>query len=410
MPKDKGLYGGLLERIWPAFRLGLAAYILGVTAYYAVGCLTGMNARYGRDLADLDDDVWTLQHCIYAAGITFTTIGYEDELGTDEVKVYVHPATGRHHVYNSHDGLVPPPGDYPAPLAHLTLVRDYSLLTTLATVFIAVVGMGVLVYAVSAVTAFFVEGQHVELQALQRIRAQVARMEGHVIICGAGPTGTQAAERFFDAARPPVVVEQDPDHLAELRRLHPGVLWVRGDPTDMEVLHDAGLARAAGLVSCLPDDRDNLVVVVTARQENPSLRVMSRAESRESAERLRRAGAEEVVAPSFIGGMRMASEAIRPTVVRFLDGFLGQEEERHGFRFAGIRVGPASPLRGRTLGETRFGETTGLRVLALRLPGQRSFLYNPSPDEVLEVGCEVGLVADEEGLARARELLEGRTA
>jgi len=88
---------GLLQRLWPGLRLGVLAYVLGIAGYYGLGCWTGMNARYGRQALDPLDDVWTLQHCIYAAGITFTTIGYSDELGTDDVKVYRDPATGLFH-------------------------------------------------------------------------------------------------------------------------------------------------------------------------------------------------------------------------------------------------------------------------------------------------------------------------
>ena len=105
----------------------------------------------------------------------------------------------------------------------------------------------------------------------------------------------------------------------------------------------------------------------------------------------------------------MASEAIRPSVVRLLDGFLGHDEDHGGFRFAGLRVGPGSPLRGCSLGETRFGEATGLRVVALRLPGERAFIYNPSPEVILVEGAELGVVADDEGLERARGVLDGRT-
>ncbi len=404
-----GLYIGLLQRIWPGFRVGLLAYAFGVLGYYGIGCWTGMNARYGRDLLDRSDDVWTLQHCFYAAGITFTTIGYSDELGTDDVRIYRDPANGRHHVYNSHDGLVPPPGGDAVPVERLELVVDYSFLTTLATVGIALVGMGVFIYAISAVTAFFVDGVHLELQRVEKVRRRVARMKGHVIVCGASPTGLHTVHRFHDEGTAMVVVDPDPDHVEALLARFPGVLSIRGDPTDIEVLHRAGLDRAMGIVTTMGDDRDNLVVIVTARQENPALRILSRAESRESAARLLRAGASEVVAPSFIGGMRMASEAIRPSVVRLLDGFLGHDEDHGGFRFAGLRVGPGSPLRGCSLGETRFGEATGLRVVALRLPGERAFIYNPSPEVILVEGAELGVVADDEGLERARGVLDGRT-
>jgi voltage-gated potassium channel len=160
-------------------------------------------------------------------------------------------------------------------------------------------------------------------------------------------------------------------------------------------------------VAALPDDNDNLVVVVTARQENPGAWILSRAESLEAESRLRKAGAQEVIAPSVIGGMRVASEAIRPTVVRFLDLALGHEEEKEGFRFAGLKVDHASPHVGKTLSECRFTETTGLRVLALRHLREPGFLYNPSPDSVLAPGTELAVVAGVAELDRAERFLAG---
>ncbi len=403
--KEPGLYAGLLERIWPGLRLGLATYVFGVAAYYGLGCATGMNARFGRSLADPSDDLWGAQHCLYAAGITFTTIGYTDLLGTDAVRIYRHPATGRHYAYNSAAGLVPEPGAPPEEVGRLVLEHDYSLLTTLGTVVLALVGMGVFVYSISAVTAFFVEGGHLELREMRRMAKQVARRRGHVVVCGAGPTGLHAVERLLSEGTPLVVLERVPEALGRLRERFPAALWIRGDPTEVEALHAAGLGRARGLVATLADDNDNLVVLVTARQENPSLRMVSRAESREAAGRLHRAGAAEVVPASFMGGLRMASEAIRPTVVRFLDGFLGHEEDLRGFRFTGLRVEPGSPQAGKTLGQSRFLEETGLRVLALRYAGRKDFRYNPGPDAMLEAGVEVSVLADGPGLERARAFL-----
>ena len=105
--KETGLFTGLLQRIWPGLRIGLATYVLGVAAYYGMGCWTGMNARFGRSFADPSDDLWSVQECMYAAGITFTTVGYGDELGTNGVRIYRHPVTGRYYAYNRTDGLVP---------------------------------------------------------------------------------------------------------------------------------------------------------------------------------------------------------------------------------------------------------------------------------------------------------------
>lgn len=405
--KETGLYAGLLQRVWPGVRLGLATYILGVAAYYGLGCWTGMNARYGRSFGDLGDDLWTPQQCIYAAGITFTTIGYTDLLGTDDVKVYRHPRTGRFYAWNSADRLVPEPGAAPASIDDLELIHDYSLLTTMGTVVIALVGMGVFVYSISAVTAFFVEGGHLELQRARRVRAEAAALRGHVVVAGAGETGAFAAARFVAEGIRIVVIDRDRAAVARLEAEHPDVLAMVGDATEEEDLQATGIARAMGIVLALPDDNDNLVGIVTARQENHGIRILTRARDQAGTGRLLRAGAHEAVAPSFMGGMRLASEAIRPTVVRFLDAFLGHEDDATGYRFTGVKVEAGSPHAGRTLGESGVEEATGIRVLALRYAGKKDFRYNPGPQAALEAGTEVAVLADPEGVRRIREHFAG---
>jgi voltage-gated potassium channel len=408
--QEKGVYAGLFERLRSGFTIALLCYVLGVLSFYALGCFTGMNARYGRRLADPSDDVWTMRHCLYAVGLTFTTIGYQDELGTDEVRVYRDPRTGAYYAYNSHDGLVGAPGAPPARAEDLVVAADYSTMTTCATVVVAFIGMAAFVYAVGAITAFFVEGGYVELRMNMRLQKRVAKLHDHVIVCGVGSLGLHAVGRFLAEGTPILAVDSGQAHLDHLRDRHPKVLFIRGDATDLDVLRLAGLARARGVVAALPEDNDNLVVVVTTKQENPGARILSRAEDPETAARLRRAGAHEVVSPSMIGGMRAASEAIRPTVVRFLDLALGHEEEKEGFQFAGLKVAPDSPLVGKTIGEARFREITGLRVLALRRQGEAGFSYNPPEDSRLGAGTELAVVAGSPELAKAREFLLGRPA
>ncbi len=306
-----------------------------------------------------------------------------------------------------HDGLVPAPGAPEASIDDLVVEKDFSNLTVPVTVAVTLVGMSVLLYVIGAITAFFVEGGHTELREQMRIAREVARLRGHVIVCGSGPIGLHAVERLAAEGIPAVVVDGDEAALRRLRERFPGLLFVRGDPTDLEVLLEAGLRSARGVVETLPDDNDSLVVIVTAKQENPGARILAVSTGRETAARLRKAGAHEVVATSFLGGMRIASEAIRPAVVRFLDEAMGHEEEHHGYRFLGLRVGEGSPVSGRTLAASRFAEETGLPVLALRRPGERGFAYNPGPDSVLEPGSVLGVLASDPEEARARAFLSG---
>jgi voltage-gated potassium channel len=217
-------------------------------------------------------------------------------------------------------------------------------------------------------------------------------------------------ERFLAEGTPLLVVDSGDAHIDHLRARFPRVLYVRGDGTDLEVLRTAGLERARGVVASLPADNDNLVVVVTTRQENPRARILTRASDPDAAARLRRAGAHGVVSPGLVGGMRVASEAIRPTVVRFIDLAFGHEEEHRDFQFTGLKIPGGSPHAGRSLREIGFFEKTGLRVIALRHPGEDSFVHNPGPEAVLRAGTTVAVVAGTADMARARAFLAGSAA
>src|SRR5262249_52690833 len=151
-------------------------------------------------------------------------------------------------------------------------------------------------------------------------RKQIARLEDHVIVCGAGSTGRQAIEELIDYDVPLVAIDLDQQHLEDLAEHFPDrITYLVGDATDDDVLEQAGLTRARGLITALASDKDNLYVVVSARQANPKARIVARGSDLHVLEKLRKAGADAVVSPNYIGGMRMVSELLRPQVVKFLD-------------------------------------------------------------------------------------------
>lgn len=398
-------YADLAERSWSALRLGLAAYLFGVLGLYAVGCFTGMNARYGRSVTDFSDDMWPVTHCLYQAGITFTTVGFTDELGTDRVRVLRDRRTGAHYAENSHDGIAPAPGAPPVEEADLELEADFSVLTILTTVFTALGGMAVFIYAIGAVTAFFVEGAYREMRERKRSARVASRMTDHFIVCGTGPTARHAVDRLSQEGASFIVISDDDDGIGMVREAHPALHVLRADPSEIDSLHHAGIDHAAGLLAALDDDIENLVLLITVRQMKPGLRVLCSSQQPQHAARLVRLGAQEAHVPPAVGGMRLASEAIRPTVVEMLDRFLGHEDDPSVVRFTGIRIGPGCPMVGKSLGDCGLFRSTGVRVLAVRKGSETRFRYNPPPSTTMDDGDTLAVLADEEGLARVREVL-----
>jgi voltage-gated potassium channel len=181
---------------------------------------------------------------------------------------------------------------------------------------------------------------------------------------------------------------------------------LRADATDDEVLARAGIERAKGIVAALDDDKTNMFVVVSARQVNPDIRIVAKAVTQSAVEKLRRAGADAVVSPNFIGGLRLASELLRPQVVRFLDQMLREDA---GLRIEEADVGPDGPAVGRTLGSAKLHDVTGCLVLAIRGPDGRA-THSPPASAAIEAGSTLIAIGSPEQIQHLRELVGASSA
>ena len=222
----------------------------------------------------------------------------------------------------------------------------------------------------------------------------IARMSGHVIVCGWGRVGREVAQFLTNAADDMVVVDRDPERLAQVP-----YATMSGDVTDDDMLGRAGIDRAATLVAALDTDADNLYVTVAAKSMRPDLQIIARARSESSEPKLRRAGADRVVNPQQLGGDRMASFVTQPHVVEFIDVVM--HDDTLEFRLEELAVSPASPLSGGTLRSAQLRDRTGALVLAIRRP-DGGFLTNPSPEDVIEAGdvlISVGMAEQLDALA-----------
>ncbi len=257
----------------------------------------------------------------------------------------------------------------------------------LFTAALILVGMGGVLYFVSTATAFVLEGQLSHVFWRRRMARAIERLSDHLIVCGSGATATYTAAELDSVDRPIVVVCEDPDGVEFLQRELPDTPILMGDATNDEILQEAGIDRASGLVACTPSDKDNILIVLTARQLNPGLRIVARVGDIQSEQKARQAGADAVVSPNFIGGLRLASELLRPTVVTFLDQMLRDGEAN--LRIDEVRVPADSPAVGKRLGELALEDEGGALLVALRKDGG-AWLYNPSADT--EVGPDAVLV------------------
>lgn len=270
------------------------------------------------------------------------------------------------------------------------------------TVGLIMCGISVILYGVSTLTAFIVEGELGDYLRRTKMEKRIGKLSGHYILCGAGRVGTCIMAELLKTGHSVVVVDQDLEPLKDWRERHPEVLVLQGDATNDAVLESAGILRAAGLLATLRADKDNLFIVLSARALNPGLRIVARADEESTRDKLLKAGADSVVFPHTIGGMRMASEMIRPNVVSFLDTML---RERDGsLRVEEVHVTESSPLAETTLAEADLTERTGALLMALRDPSGQ-FEFNPHRSHRLSAGDILVVMGDRAQLEFLRKLV-----
>lgn len=247
-------------------------------------------------------------------------------------------------------------------------------------------GITTFLYFASTLTAVILEGDLQDYVRRNRMRKRIEELRDHVIVCGVGTTGRHVVAELVTTGTPFVMVDSDEARLESIA-VELGdrdLLRVEGDATDDDTLERAGIERCAGLVSCLPDDRDNLFLVVSARDANPRARIVARAVEQRAGHMLRKAGAHAVVSPNYLGGQRLVSEMIRPHVVEFLDEMLLERDKN--LRLGEIEIPEDSPNVGKKLRDVPIRARSNALVLAIRNTRKGTYQYNPGPDTLMEPG------------------------
>lgn len=271
----------------------------------------------------------------------------------------------------------------------------------LFTIFLILGGIGAATYAFTALTTIVVEGELTKAFRRMRMENQIAHLEGHYIVCGAGHTGGVVCGELLKTGRTFVVVDRDPATIARLiERLGREVLHVVGDGSDDAVLRRAGVEKAAGVFAVLATDQDNAFVVLSAKGLNPKAKVLACQKSLGVREKLMRSGADGVVDPEFIGGLRLASEMIRPITVGFLDSMLRAKDSH--YRFDEIAVRSDSPLVGREMSQIKGAQGGCPLVVAVVPAGSSDYELNPRADRTILAGDRLVLLGETEALRSLR--------
>ena len=267
------------------------------------------------------------------------------------------------------------------------------------TLFLLTGGIGVFTYSVTIATAFLIEGQLQSFFRQQKMIRTVDKLLNHYIVCGLGDTGVHVLDEMLKADVDFVGIEAEEDRLIHLSDTR-DFLYLQGDATDDELLMRAGIERAQGLVTCLSRDQDNLFVVISARKLNPHLKIASKAVEDNSPGKLITAGADEVVLPDHIGGLRLASGILHPQLVGFLESMT---QNRQGAQFTESIIQKDSPLDGISLKAASIQEQTGLVVVAIQ-DSEGAFLYNPPRDKKMIAGDALLVIANQKQLQTLHKL------
>jgi voltage-gated potassium channel len=298
---------------------------------------------------------WTLTESLYVTVQTLTTVGYGD--------------------LTPRDG----PG------------RGFAILVML-------IGAGGVALAVSTIVQSIVQFELVATFGQRRRSRVMSKLHDHLIVCGSGRVGSHLVRDLERTAQPFVIIENDQQRAAELSQRGLNVLV--GDATLEESLRAAGVERARGLAACLPNDADNLYVVLTARDLNPRLHIVARAAEEQAEAKLVRAGANHVVAPTIIGGHRMAVSLTKPAVSEFFDSITGSEI---GLGFEQVQVESGSPLVGQELRETPIRAELDIVIISIRRANGET-LFNPAGTTTIESGDILIAIGQAEALTRLNEM------
>ena len=324
----------LFRRLGFALGAVVTSVIFGTTGYWLIG-----------------QGDWTLIDCLYQTVIGLTTAGFGEIV----------------------------------PLGATTWGRPFTILLLLG----GMVSMG---WFVTTVAAILIEGELTGFTWRRRMDSRVKRLTGHTIVCGAGSTGIHCIRELALIRAPFVVVDARESVAREISATFDCAAVV-GDATHDEVLQEAGIERASGIISALTEDKDNLFVTVTARALNPALRIVAKAIEVRADAKLRRAGADAVVSPNRIGGLRMVAEMVRPEVVSFLDVMLRSQDA--ALRIEEVPVPASSRWAGARVAELGL-ERHRLLLLALKPAGGEGYLYAPGGEHRLLGGETLILLGEPE--------------
>lgn len=261
-------------------------------------------------------------------------------------------------------------------------------------------GVGIVGYAFTTLVAMFVEGKVSDLWKGSKMDRKISGLNDHYIICGSGELAEVIIKKFIDENLDFVVITDKREDLDDYS--HHNILVVEGQSTEESVLLHAGIEKAKGLVATMETEVDNIVTVLTARNLNNKIYIISNAITKSGNEKLLKVGANKTLSAMEISGNRMASLMIKPNIISFLDVVTRVGDVELDLEEVIVKKG--SYLENKTLIEAEIPRKTGLTVLAIKKIEDEKILFNPPIDYTFKIGDVLIILGREEQVDKLRNL------
>ena len=272
----------------------------------------------------------------------------------------------------------------------------------LFTTFLIIASFGTFAYSVSVVTTYVISGDFNNYFKDYKVKKEIKAIKDHTIVCGFGRNGSQAVDKLLTYNESFVIIDNNPDCVQKLgdSKKYP---FVSGDATLDENLENAGISRAKALISTLSSDADNLYVVLSARQKNKNLKIISRASFDESYSKLKIAGADNVIMPNKLGGAHMASLVTTPDVVEFLDNITMEGNSNINLEEISFKHLPTS-IQNKTLKDLNARFHTGCNIIGFKT-NEGKYVFNPNGDTQLVSNSKLFVLGTSEQIKQLNNLL-----
>ncbi len=280
----------------------------------------------------------------------------------------------------------------------VTPLSDNGKIFTSLLIFLSVATYG---YAITVITSYIIEGEFRMYFKHLRVNNEIQKLSNHVVVCGYGRNGKQACQQLASGNFKFVVIENNPQLIQQFRE-DENILFVEGNATEDAILEQAGIKNAKGLITTLPDDANNVFVALTARELNPTMKIISRASSDNAESKLKRAGADNVIMPDKIGGTHMAALMTKPDVLEFID-FITSEIN---IRMEEIHFNSLSDqYKNKSIREMEIRNKTGASVIGYKISNGQ-YIINPQPDTIMVPESKIFVLGTQDQVSNLIKILK----